>query len=143
MPADTRARTERLAWREAPAGAMLYDAARIEAPGPALFDPSSYGAAAQPVAAGGRQAAWFVATPGWQGVLRGYRRGGLAARVSRDAYVWQGEARTRGLREYRLLAHMREQGLAVPAPLAAGYWRHGLTYRAAHALAVPRAQAAR
>ncbi|WP_154582125.1 lipopolysaccharide kinase InaA family protein, partial [Bordetella pertussis] len=50
-------------------------------------------------------------------VLRGYRCGGLAARVSRDAYVWQGEARTRGLREYRLLAHMREQGLAVPASL--------------------------
>ncbi|MFJ0764308.1 3-deoxy-D-manno-octulosonic acid kinase [Bordetella bronchiseptica] len=141
MPADTRARTERLAWREAPAGAMLYDAARIEAPGPALFDPSSYGAAAQPVAAGGRQAAWFVATPGWQGVLRGYRRGGLAARVSHDAYVWQGEARTRGLREYRLLAHMREQGLAVPAPLAAGYWRHGLTYRAA--ILVERIPAAR
>ncbi|WP_154584838.1 lipopolysaccharide kinase InaA family protein, partial [Bordetella pertussis] len=43
--------------------------------------------------------------------------GGLAARVSRDAYVWQGEARTRGLREYRLLAILVER---IPAarPLA-------------------------
>jgi len=121
---------QRLAWQDAPVGAMLCDV-RLGAPDPRLLDPAFYGDRARPVDAGGRQAAWFVEGDGWQGVLRGYRRGGLVAKVSRDAYFWQGEARTRSFREYRLLAMMRERGLSVPAPLAAGYWRHGLTYRAA------------
>lgn len=121
---------QRLAWQDAPAGAMLCDV-RLGAPDPRLLDPAFYGDRARPVDAGGRQAAWFVEGDGWQGVLRGYRRGGLVAKLSRDAYFWQGEARTRSFREYRLLAMMRERGLSVPAPLAAGYWRHGLTYRAA------------
>ncbi|MCD0504860.1 3-deoxy-D-manno-octulosonic acid kinase, partial [Bordetella petrii] len=98
---------------------------------PHWLDPAWYGEHARPVDAGGRQAAWFVRGEGWQGVLRGYRRGGLVARISRDAYFWQGEARTRSFREYRLLAWMRERGLNVPAPLAAAYWRQGLAYRAA------------
>ena len=121
---------QRLAWQDAPVGAMLCDV-RLGAPDPRLLDPAFYGDRARPVDAGGRQAAWFVEGDAWQGVLRGYRRGGLVAKVSRDAYFWQGEARTRSFREYRLLAMMRERGLSVPAPLAAGYWRHGLTYRAA------------
>ncbi len=111
---------------------MLYDAARVgETAGPGLLEPGTYGADARPVQAGGRQAAWFVAGHDWEGVLRGYRRGGLAARVSRDAYVWQGEERTRSFREYRVLAALRAQALPVPAPLAAGYWRRGPFYRAA------------
>ena len=68
---------------------------------------------------------------GWQGVLRRYRRGGMIARLSRDSYLWAGEDRTRSFREYRLLAAMRRQGLDVPAPLAAAYWRQGPVYRAA------------
>lgn len=121
---------QRHAWHSAPRGAMLYDR-KVGVATPALLVPASYGDRAQPVTAGGRQAAWFVENDGWSGVLRGYRRGGLIARVSREAYVWQGEARTRSFREYRLLAMMREHGLRVPAPLAAGYWRQGLlTYRA-------------
>ena len=121
---------QRVAWQGPPAGAMLCDP-RLGEASPRLLDPVSYGERARPVDAGGRQAAWFVEGNGWQGVLRGYRRGGLVARVSRDAYFWQGESRTRSFREFRLLAMMRERGLSVPAPLAAGYWRHGLTYRAA------------
>ncbi|CAM4104823.1 3-deoxy-D-manno-octulosonic acid kinase [Bordetella tumulicola] len=122
---------QRLAWQNAPStGAMLCDP-RLGPPDPHLLDPASYGDRARPVDAGGRQAAWFVDGEGWQGVLRGYRRGGLAARVSRDAYLWQGESRTRSFREYRLLASMRARGLKVPTPLAAAYWREGLTYRAA------------
>ncbi|MVW72275.1 MULTISPECIES: 3-deoxy-D-manno-octulosonic acid kinase [unclassified Bordetella] len=105
--------------------------ARVGSASPDLLDPAHYGDHARPVDAGGRQAAWFVEKDGWHGVLRGYRRGGLVARLSREAYIWQGESRTRSFREYRLLAWMREQGLNVPAPLAAAYWRHGLTYRAA------------
>ncbi|GAB3103120.1 3-deoxy-D-manno-octulosonic acid kinase [Bordetella tumbae] len=121
---------QRLAWQDRPEGAMLCDV-RLGVPDPRLLDPAFYGGRARPVDAGGRQAAWFVEGDSWQGVLRGYRRGGLVAKVSRDAYFWQGEARTRSFREYRLLAMMRERGLSVPAPLAAAYWRHGLTYRAA------------
>ena len=127
---DDGAGTQRLAWQDSPAGAMLCDA-RLGVPDPRSFDHRFYGDVARPVDAGGRQAAWFVEGEGWQGVLRGYRRGGLIAKLSRDAYLWQGEARTRSFREYRLLAMMREQGLSVPAPLAAAYWREGLTYRAA------------
>ena len=122
--------TQRLAWRDSPIGAMLCDV-RLGTPDPRCLDSAFYGDRARPVDAGGRQAAWFVDGDGWQGVLRRYRRGGLVAKVSRDAYLWQGESRTRSFREYRLLATMREQGLNVPAPLAAGYWRQGLMYRAA------------
>ncbi|KAL02595.1 lipopolysaccharide kinase, Kdo/WaaP family [Bordetella holmesii CDC-H635-BH] len=111
-------------------GAMLYEAARL-VPDPALLDPASYGDDAHAVQEGGRQAAWFVHGPGWQGVLRGYRRGGLIARVSRQRYIWAGEEQTRCFREFRLLARMQAAGLPVPAPLAAAYWRDGLTYRAA------------
>jgi 3-deoxy-D-manno-octulosonic acid kinase len=110
---------------------MLSDASRLAGSGPEFFNPAHYGDRARPVDAGGRQAAWFVQGQGWQGVLRRYRRGGMIARVSRDAYLWNGEDRTRSFREYRLLAAMRAQGLAVPAPLAAAYWRQGPIYRAA------------
>lgn len=127
---DVSASVQREVWQGPPAGAMLWDP-RVGSADPGLLNPVSYGDHARPVDAGGRQAAWFVEKDGWQGVLRGYRRGGLVARLSKDAYLWQGESRTRSFREYRLLALMREQGLRVPTPLAAAYWRHGLTYRAA------------
>ncbi|MFU1907446.1 3-deoxy-D-manno-octulosonic acid kinase [Bordetella avium] len=112
-------------------GAMLFETRRLAPPDPAVLDPLSYGRQAHPVQAGGRQAAWFVQGAGWEGVLRGYRRGGLIARIARQAYVWTGEARTRAFREFRLLASMKAAGLPVPAPLAAAYWRDGLSYRAA------------
>jgi len=133
VPADLPgAAARRLAWQAAPAGAMLWDAARLgEAGRPQWLQPGHYGEAARPVQAGGRQAAWLVSGPGWEGVLRGYRRGGLAARLSRDGYLWQGEDATRSFREYRLLACLRGLGLRVPAPLAAAYWRRGPVYRAA------------
>ncbi len=110
---------------------MLSDAQRLADSGPEVFNPGHYGDRARPVDAGGRQAAWFVEGQGWQGVLRRYRRGGMIARISRDAYLWNGESRPRSFREYRLLADLRAQGLPVPAPLAAAYWRQGPIYRAA------------
>lgn len=128
MPADVR----RLAWEGARPGAMCYDAARLAAPGPALFDPDHYGAHATPVQAGGRQAAWFVDGGFGHGVLRHYRRGGMMARLSRQSYIWLGEARTRCFMEFQLLESLSAQGLPVPAPLAAGYWRVGsMRYEAA------------
>lgn len=112
-------------------GAMLFDRARLAPPGPQWLQPQHYGGQARAVQAGGRQAAWFVQGPGWQAVLRGYRRGGWVARLSRQRYIWTGEAGTRAFREFRLLARLHAQGLPVPQPLAAACWRHGLTYEAA------------
>ncbi|WP_424917146.1 3-deoxy-D-manno-octulosonic acid kinase [Achromobacter mucicolens] len=131
MQGDDRSGARRTAWDGPLAGAMLSDARRVADAGPEVFNPAHYGDRARPVDAGGRQAAWFVEGQGWQGVLRRYRRGGMIARVSRDAYLWNGESRTRSFREYRLLAALRAQGLPVPAPLAAAYWRQGPIYRAA------------
>lgn len=110
---------------------MLFDAARASEPSQALLMPDTYGAAAQPVQQGGRQAAWFVRAGFGEGVLRHYQRGGMVARISRSRYVWRGEDATRAFAEFRVMQYLAGLGLAVPAPIAAGYWRSGLTYRAA------------
>jgi len=112
-------------------GAMCFDPARIGRPGPALFDPGNPALQAVPVAVGGRQSAWFVSGEVGAAVLRHYRRGGLAARVSRDRYLWTGEPSTRSFAEFRILQLLHRQGLRVPAPLAGAYWRAGPFYRAA------------
>ncbi len=126
-----RVETAELSWDSAPAGAMLYDAARIGRPTPDLFDAAAYGPRAEAVAEGGRAAAWFVQGEFGEGVLRHYRRGGLMARLSDRTYAWLGAARTRCYMEFRLLESLSAQGLPVPPPVAAAYWRHGLTYEAA------------
>lgn len=112
-------------------GAIVFDPARLRQADAALLDPAAWGARATPVAEGGRGAAWFVRGEFGDGVLRHYRRGGLAARLSRDTYLWRGAGRTRSLAEFRLLAELRRAALPVPAPLAAGFWRRGPVYRAA------------
>ncbi|HEU0154233.1 MAG TPA: 3-deoxy-D-manno-octulosonic acid kinase [Arenimonas sp.] len=112
-------------------GAIVFDPARLQQATPALFDPAAHGGRAQPVQAGGRGAAWFVGGAFGEAVLRHYRRGGLAARLGRDTYLWCGERAVRSFAEFRLLAALHAEGLPVPAPLAAAYWRRGLGYRAA------------
>ena len=114
-----------------PDGAMRFDAQAISQPGALLFDPAAGMNQAKPVGQGGRQAAWFVQGEFGQGVLRHYRRGGLMARVSRNRYFWTGARATRSFAEFDLLHYMHGRGLPVPRPLAAAYWRGGLTYRAA------------
>lgn len=64
-------------------------------------------------------------------VLRGYRRGGMAAQISDSHYLWTGLERSRAFRELRLTAALHEQGLPTPAPVAGCVWRHGPTYQAA------------
>jgi len=113
------------------AACLRYDATRISSPGPFLFDPASAQLEAEAVSQGGRRAAWFVQGEFGAGVLRHYRRGGLMARVNADRYFWTGASATRSFAEFDLLRTMLEQGLAVPRPIAAAYWRHGLSYRAA------------
>ncbi|HET8789660.1 MAG TPA: 3-deoxy-D-manno-octulosonic acid kinase [Modicisalibacter sp.] len=66
-----------------------------------------------------------------QWVLRPYRRGGMAARLSESHYLWTGLERTRGFRELRLTAELHARGLPVPAPVAAHVHRHGPSYTAA------------
>jgi len=112
-------------------GAMCFDPARVSLPDPKLFDASNPSLGAAPVQVGGRQSAWFVSGDFGAGVLRHYRRGGMAARISRDRYLWAGASSTRPFAEFRILWFLRSKGLAVPAPLAGAYWRTGPTYRAA------------
>ena len=110
---------------------ILSDCARLPQATVTLLDPRSPELQAHAVSVGGRGAAWFVQTAAGPAVLRHYRRGGLAARVSRERYFWLGAERSRGFHEFRLLRALRERDLPVPAPLIAAYWREGLTYRAA------------
>lgn len=112
-------------------GAIVFDPALAGQVHDAWFDPAWWGERAQPVSGSGRGAAWFVETPAGAAVLRHYRRGGLAARVSRSRYFWRDEAHVRSIAEFRLTQQLHTLGLPVPAPLAAAYWRDGPSYRAA------------
>lgn len=95
------------------------------------FDPLTPCLEARPVTEGGRAAAWFVRTGGFEAVLRHYRRGGVVAKFIKNRYLWTGFAHTRSSQEFDLLLTLWRLGLSVPRPLGAAAWRHGLTYRAA------------
>ena len=112
-------------------GAILFDQTRVRQARAEWFDPRALGGHAQPVASGGRGSAWFVDAPFGAAVLRHYRRGGLAARISRDRYLFHGPHRTRSFVEFRLLRAAARRGVPVPRPIAAWYRREGWTYRAA------------
>lgn len=112
-------------------GAILFDPTRVAVPGGLLFDPAhwqSQGVLTEQTA--GRGSIQFIDAEDRRWVLRRYLRGGMAARVARDRYLWSGEERTRSFREIRLLAALRERGLPVPLPIAARYQRRYLTYGA-------------
>jgi len=125
-----------LARAETTGGAILYDPRRIELPADRDFDPKAIAEAGRVRGqATGRGQVWFItprpdAADGVQWVLRHYRRGGLVARLSRDLYVWAGEAATRCFAELALLDYLAGCGIAVPVPVAARYVRTGLCYRA-------------
>ncbi|MGQ4877945.1 3-deoxy-D-manno-octulosonic acid kinase [Billgrantia sp. LNSP4103-1] len=117
---------------------ILYDADSVcdaeQAPqiGPMLFDPRQWRQTGRVVGeAPGRGSSLFLDAGSEQWVLRPYRRGGLAARLSTRHYLWTGLERTRAVRELRLTAHLHELGLPVPRPVAAEVVRHGPTYTAA------------
>lgn len=105
---------------------ILYDPACISMPDTQLFEPADVTAVKQ----AGRQAVYFVRIEGRQYVLRHYWRGGQAAKLSRDSYLWLGTERSRPFREWRLLAALQQRGLPVPRPAAARVERTGpLLYR--------------
>ena len=108
---------------------IVYDAGRLQQPGPELFDAAEW--ARQGRVAGhavGRGSALLLETDFGPAVLRQYLRGGWPARFSRDRYFFTGFERSRPLAEFRMLVALTEQGLPVPAPLAAMCRRRGLFY---------------
>jgi 3-deoxy-D-manno-octulosonic acid kinase len=114
-----------------PRGGILYDAARLRKPELALFTREYWAArGALEEFAGGRGSVCTLRTQDGDWILRHYRRGGFAARISNDRYVWTGAERTRSFREWRLLAELHGRGLPVPPPVAARFERVGLLYRA-------------
>lgn len=116
-----------------PAGysVMFVNAAAGLDVGMAWFEPRFWIARGSLVGnAGGRGAATIFEQADRRFLLRHYQRGGLAARVSKDRYLWWSEARTRPLAEMQLTLKLHAAGLPVPLPLAARYERQGRTYRA-------------
>jgi 3-deoxy-D-manno-octulosonic acid kinase len=112
-------------------GAILFDPQRARQVAPEWFSPAHWGEHARPVSSGGRGGAWFVDGPNGPMVLRHYLRGGWAASVSRDGYLWHGADRVRSFDEFRLTRALHARGLPVPRPIAACYRRRGASYRAA------------
>jgi len=110
--------------------AIVYDADRIQQPGPALFDPEHWkrqgGLAGHAI---GRGSALLLDTEFGPAVLRQYLRGGWPARLSHDRYFFTGYDRSRPLAEFRMLAALSGLGLPAPTPLAALCERSGLLYR--------------
>ncbi|MBX3693295.1 3-deoxy-D-manno-octulosonic acid kinase [Dokdonella sp.] len=107
-------------------GAIIFDARLPERVDDAWFNAHG-GAGTQ---SGGRGGVHLFDAPFGPCVLRHYRRGGLVARFNRDRYLYTGAERTRGFREFTLLARLHDAGLHVPAPVAARTRREGLWYRA-------------
>jgi 3-deoxy-D-manno-octulosonic acid kinase len=112
-------------------GAILYDPRPVAAPVAQLFDAEYWRArGALRELPGGRGSILLIEDAGKSWVLRRYLRGGFAARIARDRYLWLGEEHTRSFRELRLLAALHARGLPVPPPVAGRYVRAALSYRA-------------
>ena len=110
-------------------GAILFDPERVDDPGWDLFDRARWQARAALTAhSGGRGSIHFIEDRGRHWALRRYLRGGIVARLVRERFLFLGEERTRSFLELRLLASLLQEGLPVPAPVAAGYQRRGCTY---------------
>jgi 3-deoxy-D-manno-octulosonic acid kinase len=78
----------------------------------------------------GRGAAVGFECDGRRYLLRHYLRGGLAAALSAERYLWLGEARTRSLAELKLTLRLHADGMPVPRPVAVRYEHSGLGYTA-------------
>lgn len=112
--------------------AIVYDGETIEDPSPSLFDPEHWRRENGLLgSAPGRGSALFLQTEFASAVLRRYLRGGWAARVSHDRYLYTGYSRSRPFREFHLLVWMRQQELPVPEPLAALCEHRGVLSRGA------------
>lgn len=97
---------------------IVYDEALVSAPSVRLFDPEFWGANAAPHSEG-RGTVWFIDHLGAHWILKTFHRGGLMSRLIKRHYFFLGHARSRMIREYRLLSQMYQIGLPVPRPVAA------------------------
>jgi len=108
---------------------IVYDADLIQQPGAHLFAADAWERSGSVVGqAPGRGSALFLETGFGPAVLRHYLRGGWAARLSRDRYLYAGLERSRPIAEFHMLARLYKQGLPVPRPLAAQCKRAGIFY---------------
>lgn len=108
---------------------IVYDADLIHQPGAHLFVAEAWESSGSVVGqAPGRSSALFLETGFGPAVLRHYLRGGWAAHLSRDRYVYTGLERSRPIAEFHMLARLYKMGLPVPRPLAAQCLREGLFY---------------
>src|SRR5579871_2261850 len=90
--------------KSVPGGAMLYDASRVGNAEVDWFDPLWWRKRAQVrVLEEGRGSAMLIDVDGRRLVLRHYRRGGWAARISSDRYRWREADATRSFAELHLL----------------------------------------
>lgn len=113
-------------------GVIVFDRQMVSNPEVNGFDAATYGNAASLVSGkGGRGAAWFVKAESGDAVLRHYRRGGWAAKISDARYLWRDENTARSIHEFHFLQTLREKNLPVPKPIAAMVLKKGLFYRAA------------
>jgi 3-deoxy-D-manno-octulosonic acid kinase len=120
---------------------LLFDPALVPEPRPDLLDPATWTGRVSGQAGRGRGGVSFVAADSGEWALRHYRRGGLVGRMIDDRYLFTGADRTRGFREWRMLAALHARGLPVPRPVATSFRRQGLTYTADLAtLRIPRAE---
>ena len=114
-------------------GAILYDPTVLNQLDDSTFEPGNWprsSAIEGHLRSAGRGTTSIVSDGERRFVIRHYHRGGLAARVTNDAYLWSGERRVRSFAEYRLLAGLFALGLPVPKPVAARYHRRGIVYTA-------------
>jgi 3-deoxy-D-manno-octulosonic acid kinase len=112
--------------------AIVYDANRISQPDANLFEPDFWYQTDSVVGqAVGRGNALMLDTPFGPAVLRQYLRGGGAAKISRDRYLFLGYSRSRPIAEAHFTAKLTALDLPVPHVLAAICQRHGMSYSAA------------
>lgn len=110
-------------------GAAIFDPARISESELLEFVSTPAADRGRPLpGAAGRAGVRLIERGERRWVWRHNCRGGWCSRVSRDAYLWTGENRTRTFAEWRLLDELHRSGLPVPAPVAAIYQRRGLLY---------------
>ncbi len=81
-------------------------------------------------AGAGRGNTFFFSWRGQALVLRHYRRGGLAQKLSRRHYLYTGLERTRAMREFDMLVELCRLPLAVSRPYACRVERRGMFYQA-------------
>ena len=109
---------------------ILHDA-RIDRPAaPEWFERKHWQRLGQWQAVTGGRGGGARVGAGGEWFLRHYLRGGKAALVSRDRYLYTGENHARCFAEFRMLARLHASGLPAPKPVAARFRVSGLRYTA-------------